>query len=293
MICGTLMVKTVEKCAFHYYNPLETETVQSEHLFTVPRLCGYEVKVPEDKFCIYGVSRGPQKRALFKYTLSGEGCLNIRGESHKLQAGTAFLLNGPDDYCYELPPGSASWEFLFISFWNPIAVRLIHKIIEECGNVFPLNASGETVRTAWALYNLFKSGGIADKYSVAAMGYNFLMLLNREVLQVDNNDRNQLIQKISNYCYRNLNKVVTVEELAEYCGYSRWHFSKIFHEIQGIPPSEFIMDIKLNPALQILQHEPLSIKELAFRCGFNDQGYFTRRFRQKFGVPPTRFTTIR
>lgn len=230
---------------------------------------------------------------MFKYTISGEGRLTIHDNTHRLPAGTAFLLEGPDDYCYDLPPGSASWEFLFISFWNPIAVRLIRRIIEECGNVFSLDAGGETLQTAWSLYNLFKSGDISDKYSTAAMGYDFLMHLNREVISVDKeNIRNQLIQKVSNYCYRNLNSAITVEELADYCGYSRWHFSKIFREIRGIPPSEFVMNTKLDAALQILQHEPVSIKELAYRCGFNDQGYFCRRFRMKFGVSPKKFSAI-
>jgi transcriptional regulator GlxA family with amidase domain len=43
----------------------------------------------------------------------------------------------------------------------------------------------------------------------------------------------------------------------------------------------------MNKALQLLVENRLSVKEISFLCGFSDEKYFSRAFREKYGYPPS------
>lgn len=283
----------------HFYNPLEMALKDADHLFGIPFLCGYEWNDADSNYLVEGSARlSSRERALFKYTISGCGELLLNGkEKHLLKPGDAFLLSGAvnkEDYRYRVAPDCDHWEFLFISFRKPAAVEIVKRIVDDCGtNVVQLDPAGEAMSHAWHLYELFRSGEIADRYAASSLGYDFLMHLCSESLSFCRKSHgSDLLHKISAYCFRNLAKPITVDELAKICGYSRWHFAKIFHEAAGMTPSDFIMEQKLTAALQILHQENIPIKELAMRCGFNDPGYFGRRFKQRFGVSPMQFAHI-
>ena len=276
--------------SIHYLNPLESETMRSPHAFCIPRRCGYELHRQPSDYYNHAMRRGGQKRALFKYTISGRGAMQSRGRTVPLKAGNALLAVIPNDFAYLMPKDSEKWEFMFISFWNPAAVTVIEKIISELGNVFSLAPDGGAIRKAWTLFEIFREGRISDKYSVSGTGYEFLMQICREASSAtDKEDDNELLRKVSSYCFRNLNRPVTVDELARHCGYSRWYFSKLFHRLSNRTPSEFIMGMKLDASLRCLREGGLSIKEVARRYGFEDPGYFSRSFRIRFGVSPGKF----
>ena len=283
----------------HFYNPLEMELKDAEHLFGIPFICGYEWNGVDSNYLVEGSSRLPSReRALFKYTISGGGELLLNGkEKHLLKPGDAFLLSGAVNtagYRYRIAPGYDHWEFLFISYHKSAAVEIVKKIVADCGtNVVQLDPAGEAMSHAWHIYDLFQSGEIADRYAASSLGYDFLMHLCSESLSFCGKSHgSDLVHKISAYCFRNLSSPITVDELADLCGYSRWHFSKIFRQAAGMTPSEFIMEQKLTAALQLLHQENIPVKELAMRCGFNDPGYFGRRFKRKFGVTPIHFERI-
>jgi len=52
-------------------------------------------------------------------------------------------------------------------------------------------------------------------------------------------------------------------------------------------PVEFIRLVRLKRAASLLQTEPFSVAEVAYRVGFNDPAYFSRAFRKEFGQAPS------
>ncbi len=291
---------------YHYLNPWEGETMRSPYLCFLPRRCGYELHTRPSDFRIDGATRGPQCRALFKYTISGEGCCRLNHSLVPLKPGDALLLSVPGDYCYFFPKHAEKWEFLFLSFWHPAAAEMIGKMAEEFGNVVALSPDGEALSKAWSLYEFYRNGNEmnADRYAVSRTGYDFLMSLCREA-QEDGpgmgwssrarRGEENLVGVVTAYCRRHLDRPVSVEALAKLCGYSRWHFSKRFHRLSGKSPGEFMTELRLDAALQYLQQSggpSPGIKEIAASCGFSDTGYFIRRFRARFGVTPGRFREL-
>ena len=56
----------------------------------------------------------------------------------------------------------------------------------------------------------------------------------------------------------------------------------------GISPKQYIIKLRMNKALQLLAENRLPVKAVALSCGFSDEKYFSRAFREKYGYPPSR-----
>ena len=78
-------------------------------------------------------------------------------------------------------------------------------------------------------------------------------------------------------------------ELAEKCNISEVYFRKIFTETYKTTPKQFIVDIRINKAKQLLSDGFLNIGAVAEECGFSNQYHFCRLFKEKTGFTPTEY----
>ncbi len=74
--------------------------------------------------------------------------------------------------------------------------------------------------------------------------------------------------------------------LAGELGMSRSALFKKVKAMTGDSPSEYIKDLKLRTAVDLLKHSNKSITEIAYASGFSDAGYFGKCFRKKYGMSP-------
>lgn len=82
---------------------------------------------------------------------------------------------------------------------------------------------------------------------------------------------------------------LSVASLSEKLGCSPNHLSRAFHKEVGEKISSYINRIRLQNAESILRETTLSVKEIAFACGFADPNYFSRQFRREHGMTPNEF----
>lgn len=71
--------------------------------------------------------------------------------------------------------------------------------------------------------------------------------------------------------------------------YSHDYTSRVFKKRIGIPPKQYILKSRLDLSRTLLLQEGLSIKEIAYRCGFSDELYFSRLFRKYLDMSPGEF----
>lgn len=95
------------------------------------------------------------------------------------------------------------------------------------------------------------------------------------------------LDKVNTLIADNLtNSDFEIETLSQQMGMSRSAFFKKVKAITGMSPNDLVKDYKLSQAVELLKHSDTSITDVAYRCGFNDVGYFGKCFRKKFGVSP-------
>lgn len=98
----------------------------------------------------------------------------------------------------------------------------------------------------------------------------------------------ELIQRALEYIEKNMdNTEYAVEELSRDLGMTRMNLYRKLQSITGNTPSDFIKSIRLKRAAQLLQGSRLTMAEVADRVGFSSASYFTKCFKEIFGVTPT------
>ena len=82
---------------------------------------------------------------------------------------------------------------------------------------------------------------------------------------------------------------LSVETLSEALGMSRVHLYKRLLSLTGTTPSEFIRPIRLRRGEQLLRQSQLSVSEIAYKVGFNHPRYFTKYFKEMYGMMPSQY----
>ncbi|HEY9076680.1 MAG TPA: AraC family transcriptional regulator [Anaerolineaceae bacterium] len=85
-----------------------------------------------------------------------------------------------------------------------------------------------------------------------------------------------------------LDQPLTLVELSTIAGFSPYHFHRIFKACTGETLSIYIQRLRLEKAANLLTSDrKISIMSVAMRCGFSSHAFFTRAFKQHFGISPS------
>jgi AraC family transcriptional regulator, exoenzyme S synthesis regulatory protein ExsA len=87
----------------------------------------------------------------------------------------------------------------------------------------------------------------------------------------------------------NFQKPWKIEELAEIVNLSKSQFEELFRLEMQIPPLQFLKNLRFEKAKILLETTFLTIKEIGFSVGINDQSHFVRDFKKKYGLTPTEY----
>ncbi|WP_193015165.1 helix-turn-helix domain-containing protein [Proteus sp. FME41] len=98
-----------------------------------------------------------------------------------------------------------------------------------------------------------------------------------------------LVCALSKWIEEHLGRVIHLEELAAYSGYSLWHMQKIFKEVTGTSLGKYIRQRRLAGAIHLLRTSERSIFDIALDFGFGSQSHFTYMFRKEYGITPFDF----
>ena len=77
---------------------------------------------------------------------------------------------------------------------------------------------------------------------------------------------------------------ITVEELATLCSVSKYHFCRTFKSVTGMTVMQYLNDYRLSIADTMLKSTGKPIAEISWLCGFEDEGYFCRLYKKRFGA---------
>jgi AraC-like DNA-binding protein len=79
---------------------------------------------------------------------------------------------------------------------------------------------------------------------------------------------------------------LTLATLARDAELSPFHFLRVFRQVAGLTPHQYILRTRLHRAALRLRRSAAAVTEIAYDCGFNDLSTFNRRFRRLMGVAP-------
>jgi AraC family transcriptional regulator len=90
----------------------------------------------------------------------------------------------------------------------------------------------------------------------------------------------------------NLERDLTLRDLARAAGLSVSHFSRAFRSATSLSPHQFILRQRIERAGELIRESDLKVFDVASACGFKTQQHFARIFRRAYGVKPTEYRNI-
>jgi AraC-like DNA-binding protein/quercetin dioxygenase-like cupin family protein len=82
---------------------------------------------------------------------------------------------------------------------------------------------------------------------------------------------------------------ITLEELAKKANLSKYHFCKFFKKVMGCTFTKYLAMIRIDKAKELLLTENLTATTIAYRVGFDNLGYFFKKFKELTGLSPREF----
>ncbi|TVP88896.1 MAG: AraC family transcriptional regulator [Pseudomonadaceae bacterium] len=100
------------------------------------------------------------------------------------------------------------------------------------------------------------------------------------------------LEKLEAYVRGNLERAISVPELATFACVSSSHFHQLFKQVSGLTPHQFVLKIRLEQAIHMLTRDTLAVAEVASRCGFSSQSALTHAVRRATGKTPKRLRML-
>ena len=113
-----------------------------------------------------------------------------------------------------------------------------------------------------------------------------------DVMQFSQSRENPIIKKAEDYIGKHMAGDLSLEEVAEAINVSPSYLSRMFKDVRGENYINYLTDMRLARARELLKNPRTPIKEISAEVGFNDQNYFSRIFKNKFGMTPTEFRNV-
>lgn len=124
-----------------------------------------------------------------------------------------------------------------------------------------------------------------NRAKIISIFYNILHHLSLTV----SHSSNTLAPAIKHLQENYHNPSLTNETLARECRLSEVHFRKLFLKQYNTTPKQYVIDIRIDKAKQLLTDGIMKINAIAEECGFSNPYHFCRVFKQKTGMTPTEY----
>ena len=102
----------------------------------------------------------------------------------------------------------------------------------------------------------------------------------------------KLVKTVKEYFMEHYNENFTLRDIAKIVNYSTYHFIRIFKSNTGKTPFEYLLDIKVDKAKEMLVHTDRSVTDICYYCGFNNRTHFSTLFKNKVGVSPSQYRKL-
>ena len=98
--------------------------------------------------------------------------------------------------------------------------------------------------------------------------------------------RKKAVKRVIETVNDKLDEPLTMDEMAEIAYMSPFHFNRVFHQITGVPPKQFLYAMRIESAKRLLLTTDMSVTDICFEVGYNSLGTFTTRFTKLVGLSP-------
>jgi AraC-like DNA-binding protein len=233
------------------------------------------------------------------HIVGGNVTLRIDGMAFRGRPGDTLIVPAGTTHLDEFPLGS-DFEVLHIEFmWQEAKKLLPPEINRELVRLAP--ADKQVMKEmAFDTYDVFKQRRALWEEMINAALYRLLLFMTAAAKERrtpktprDTKAREQrrkaMVQEAKDYIRDNMDRHMTLSDIATHLGISACHLSHIFSKESGFTLSSFLTQVRMQKAAELLGDPAAQVAEVAYAVGYEDANYFSKAFRRHFGYSPSRY----
>ncbi|MBR7132608.1 MAG: helix-turn-helix transcriptional regulator [Clostridia bacterium] len=101
--------------------------------------------------------------------------------------------------------------------------------------------------------------------------------------------KNEKIEPAVAYISEHFSEKIEGEHLARLCGISYAYLKKLFYQKYRLSPRQYLVNLRMSRAGEMLSSDFFSVSEISEQCGFSDITFFSRQFKNHYGVSPREY----
>lgn len=226
------------------------------------------------------------------YCTAGRGWYELEGRRYEVGANQCFILPAYKPHRYGASDDDP-WSIYWIHFKGEFAPFYGEKFTTP---VFippgRLSRIRDRLQIFEDIYTALSNGFSRSNIEFASSSlYYFLATIKYldtfRASQQRAMDEREVVENAIHYMKENLGKSCSLEELSDYVGYSKSHFSALFRQKVGTSPINYMIKLKMQHACELLERTDLRINQICCMVGIDDPYYFSNLFTRNIGVSPT------
>ncbi|WP_068618058.1 AraC family transcriptional regulator [Paenibacillus tuaregi] len=245
--------------------------------------------------CEPGFAWGPGIKGQYKimFIHAGKGLYQIGGQTFHLQQGQGFIVYN-DILCYMEADPTDPWIYSWIAFSGTGVISLFERVhISPLQPVFrysplfwsdpyldELSACDENHNTSELRRQSILFGCLADWIE---------MLIATSQLLPEPRPKDVYIRKAVEFIRMNYNQRISISQVARMVGIDRVYMSVLFKEILDVSPQQYLLNLRMDKAGELLNNPLLSIVEVSHSVGYSDPLLFSKMFKRVKGHSPSHF----
>ena len=235
-------------------------------------------------------SRTGLKSYLFFWVVFGEGVLNYENKMLMLSPGDCVFIDCQKPYSHTTDPEDL-WSLRWIHFYGPTLSSIYDKYKERGGRPVFNPTSLDEVDKAWtALMNIARSSDYMRDMKINSLLSQLMVCIMAESWHPEDQvtaKKKQSVIEIKEYVDKNFRDKITLDSLSAKFYINKYYLSKSFKEQFGQPLSSYILSVRITKAKQLLRFSEKSVEEIGYECGLGAAHYFSSKFKEIEGVPPS------
>jgi len=239
-----------------------------------------------------------------KYYYDDSCVVIIENESYQTHAGDITIVN-PYEMHTNVGVGDHMGKYIilmvgmdFLDTVNQNAFNLRRMLLEEGCKFNNIIRGDERLQTIIlrvadelkkeeALYQLVVQNLMSEFFVLLFRNYQNKKIPRSKEASTDTRVFKQ-IQPALEKIHNDYSQRILVDELADICNISKFHFCKIFKSVMGVTAIQYLNQYRVNIADVFLENGHLPVSKIAQYCGFNDVSYFYRCYKKVKGYYPKR-----
>ena len=219
------------------------------------------------------------------FVMSGRGTLRIYGKTYDVCAGDSFFIPPDEPMCY-FPSPDEPWEYVWFASSGDLMEEYARTVGFSEGE--PLCKCRNFKRIRSCLKKLF------DAIASDEGGYFAALSAFYEVMDISTS-RTELseIRRVARLIDESFaTPGFSVERICKDVGISHSHLLRLFKKAYGVTIIKYVTDKRLSLARELLCTTELSVRSVAYSCGFSDEIHFMKAFKKATGLSCLRYRKL-